>query len=120
MPCKSADGRALSVGVVLVVRVRDTSMMRLSIRLRRFGRQRYVMAACDDAVVVLKERYHSWMAKRMKYPIDNIPFPTRGVLLTRAKRAAAMEAALASMAAEGLLPGWRFPVAVAPKTTKKR
>jgi hypothetical protein len=76
--------------------------------------------ALDDAVIAVEERYHSWMAKRMKYPIDNIPFPTRGVLLTRAKRAAAMDAALASMAAEGLLPGWRFPAATAPKTAKKR
>jgi hypothetical protein len=49
------------------------------------------------------------MEKRMKYNIEHIPFPTRGVLMTRAKRAAMMDEILASMAAEGLLPGWRFP-----------
>jgi hypothetical protein len=63
------------------------------------------------------------MAKRMKYSIEHIPFPTRGVLLTRAKRAALMDEVLASMAAEGLLPGWRFPdrsTAKASKAAKKR
>jgi len=63
------------------------------------------------------------MAKRMKYNIEHIPFPTRGVLLTRAKRAAMIDEILASMAAEGLLPGWRFPgraAAKASKASKKR
>jgi hypothetical protein len=60
----------------------------------------------------------------MKYPIENIPYPTRGTLLSRAKRAAVMDAALASMAAEGLLVGWRFTdrlvLKVASRTAKKR
>jgi len=64
------------------------------------------------------------MKRRMKYPIENIPYPTQGTLLTRAKRAAVMDAALASMAAEGLLVGWRFTDRLALKaisgTAKKR
>jgi len=75
------------------------------------------------AVIVDEERYYSRMKRRMKYPIENIPYPTQGTLLTRAKRAAVMDAALASMAAEGLLVGWRFTDRLAlkaSKTAKKR
>jgi hypothetical protein len=48
-----------------------------------------------------EQRYYSRMKKRMKYPIENLPLPIHGTLLTPEKRAAAIRAAVAAIKANG-------------------
>jgi hypothetical protein len=56
--------------------------------------------------------------KFMKFPIQD--FPIKGTILTPAKRAAAMDAALESLAAEGRLIRGRYTGYPPRKATKKR
>jgi hypothetical protein len=82
------------------------STMRAVILLRSFGIKLRRTLAWDDAVIVIDRRYHSRMAKRMKYPVDHLPIPTEGTLLTPEQREAALRAALAHIEKYGLpVPG---------------
>jgi hypothetical protein len=56
--------------------------------------------------------------KLIRFPVQD--FPIKGTILTPAKRAAAMDAALVSLAAEGLLIRGKYTGCPPRKSAKKR